>query len=200
MYNPQASSSSAPTRGPYYGQPRNPRLGPAPGNAYPQRQHRSMLDVDGPPPAPLPPPPPRPNLREEDYCPICQAILPPARPDGNEEARDAHIENCIQISFYGSHPSTPMTNAQRQQLAPRGTPGSQVPTSTLPSAGGSVFRSRRGTVGRMVTFLATEKDCVGEDGEDVAECIICFEDIEVGVEMARLECLCKFHKVCLQLC
>jgi hypothetical protein len=49
----------------------------------------------------------------------------------------------------------------------------------------------------MVTFLATEKDCVGEGGEGIAECIICFEDIEVGVEMARLECLCKFHKVCL---
>ncbi|KAI9773172.1 MAG: hypothetical protein M1840_008293 [Geoglossum simile] len=199
VYNPQASSSSAPTRGLYRGQPRNPRLGPAPGNAYPQRQHRSMLDVDGassvPPP---PPPPPRSSLREEDYCPICQAILPPARPDGNEGAREAHIENCIQISFYGSHPSVPTTNVQQQQPIPRGAPHTQAPTSNPLSAGGSGFRPRRGTVGRMVTFLATEKDCVGEDGEGVAECVICFEDIEVGAEMARLECLCKFHKVCVQ--
>ena len=47
----------------------------------------------------------------------------------------------------------------------------------------------------MVVYLATEKDCVGEGGEGEAECVICFEEFEVGDEMGRLECLCKFHKV-----
>lgn len=47
----------------------------------------------------------------------------------------------------------------------------------------------------MVVYHASEKDCVGEDGEGLQECVICFEEFSVGVEMARLECLCKFHKV-----
>ncbi len=52
---------------------------------------------------------------------------------------------------------------------------------------------RRRVVG-MIKYLATEKDCIGEAGEP-AECVICFEEFEQGVEMGRLECLCKFHKV-----
>lgn len=47
----------------------------------------------------------------------------------------------------------------------------------------------------MVTYHATEKDCMDEGGEP-AECVICFEEFEQGIEMGRLECLCKFHKVC----
>lgn len=47
----------------------------------------------------------------------------------------------------------------------------------------------------MVVYHASEKDCVGEDGEGLQECVICFEEFSVGVEMGRLECLCKFHKV-----
>jgi hypothetical protein len=51
---------------------------------------------------------------------------------------------------------------------------------------------------RMLTYLATEKDCIktDENNEAETECVICFEEFEVGVEMARLECLCRFHKVC----
>ena len=48
----------------------------------------------------------------------------------------------------------------------------------------------------MVVYHASEKDCVGDDGEP-QECVICFEEFAVGDEMGRLECLCKFHKVCL---
>ena len=48
----------------------------------------------------------------------------------------------------------------------------------------------------MVVYHASEKDCVGEDGEGEQECVICFEEFAVGDEMGRLECLCKFHKVC----
>lgn len=45
----------------------------------------------------------------------------------------------------------------------------------------------------MFPYKATEKDCVDE-----AECTICLEEFEVGVAMARLECLCRFHRSCIQ--
>ncbi len=44
----------------------------------------------------------------------------------------------------------------------------------------------------MFPYVATEKDCV-----DSAECSICLEEFEVGVGMARLECLCRFHRACI---
>lgn len=44
----------------------------------------------------------------------------------------------------------------------------------------------------MYTYVATEKDCV-----DDAECTICLEEFSVGVAMARLECLCRFHRACI---
>uniref|UniRef100_A0A8H7TM24 RING-type E3 ubiquitin transferase n=1 Tax=Bionectria ochroleuca TaxID=29856 RepID=A0A8H7TM24_BIOOC len=44
----------------------------------------------------------------------------------------------------------------------------------------------------MYTYPATEKDCV-----DDAECTICLEEFVVGVPMARLECLCRFHRSCI---
>lgn len=45
----------------------------------------------------------------------------------------------------------------------------------------------------MFPYKATEKDCV-----DDAECTICLEEFEVGIEMARLECLCRFHEKCIR--
>ena len=72
---------------------------------------------------------------------------------------------------------------------------------SLPSGSGignnaieRVESRRRRTTG-MVVYHATEKDCVGENEDGLAECVICFEEFEVGAEMGRLECLCKFHKV-----
>ncbi|KAF4505307.1 hypothetical protein G6O67_007271 [Ophiocordyceps sinensis] len=47
----------------------------------------------------------------------------------------------------------------------------------------------------MYTYGATEKDCI-----DDAECTICLEEFTVGVAMARLECLCRFHKACISAC
>ncbi|KAL6924913.1 hypothetical protein FSST1_002187 [Fusarium sambucinum] len=44
----------------------------------------------------------------------------------------------------------------------------------------------------MYTYIATEKDCI-----DDAECTICLEEFTVGVPMARLECLCRFHRACI---
>lgn len=53
-----------------------------------------------------------------------------------------------------------------------------------------------GTRVHMLPFTATEKDCVGEDGTP-QECSICMVEYDVGDELARLECLCKFHKDCI---
>ena len=61
----------------------------------------------------------------------------------------------------------------------------------------SSFHPRNRTPG-MFVYDASEKDCVGQDGEGVQECVICFEEFAVGDEMGRLVCLCKFHKVSLE--
>lgn len=50
----------------------------------------------------------------------------------------------------------------------------------------------------MVIYHASEKDCLGSDGADGQECVICFEEFAVGDEMGRLECLCKFHRMCIR--
>lgn len=51
----------------------------------------------------------------------------------------------------------------------------------------------------MFFFHASEKDCIGQDGEGVQECVICLEEFAVGDEMGRLVCLCKFHRVSFRL-
>ena len=48
----------------------------------------------------------------------------------------------------------------------------------------------------MIHFQATEKDCIGEDGTP-QECTICMEEYQVGGQLTRLECFCKFHKACI---
>jgi len=35
-------------------------------------------------------------------------------------------------------------------------------------------------------------------GRRKAECVICFEEFEVGGLIARLECLCRYHKSCIR--
>lgn len=63
-----------------------------------------------------------------------------------------------------------------------------------PSAGGQGATASLAAARRtgMYTYSATEKDCV-----DDAECTICLEEYTVGVAMARLECLCRFHRACI---
>ncbi|KAH8690038.1 FYVE zinc finger-domain-containing protein [Talaromyces proteolyticus] len=113
---------------------------------------------------------PPPNLvpvDERDICPICSMQLPPRGSDGNEDDREAHIRECIQTS-------------SRTGRSPPGS--SPPPQSPHPM--------------RMLSFTATEKDCVNEDSTP-QECTICMEEYEVGDRLARLECLCKFHKLCI---
>ena len=70
--------------------------------------------------------------------------------------------------------------------------GGEVSDAVGSGAGTGPRRRARG----MLVYHASEKDCIGEDGDEPQECVICFEEFSVGDEMGRLECLCKFHKVC----
>ncbi|KXG51811.1 Zinc finger, RING-type [Penicillium griseofulvum] len=114
----------------------------------------------------------RPAPDEGDFCPVCRRQFPPLSPEQPLEARQAHTRACIEGYLT---PTAPLSTPSMQQ-------GSPLPHP--PSAA------------RMLPFVATEKDCLGEDGQ-AAECTICMEDYEVGQTLARLECLCKFHKHCI---
>ncbi|KAL8719129.1 MAG: hypothetical protein Q9225_003818 [Loekoesia sp. 1 TL-2023] len=187
-------------------------------STIPDSRYRSLSDLNAPlPPRPLPPRP-HPQLREEDECPICHQALPPKGPDGSETAREAHIAECIEQHFASStsrsarryHPAATdaavmasAASASHNQAAggsdmAQGSDRRSSESTANADSSESAFRrmsSQRRRVAGMVTYLATEKDCLGEGGEP-AECVICFEEFEQGVEMGRLECLCKFHKVC----
>ena len=67
----------------------------------------------------------------------------------------------------------------------------------VPAPISPVARPRRPTGLRMRQYLATEKDCVDEGGS-LQECVICLEEFKEGEEMARLDCLCKFHLTCIR--
>ncbi|CAJ2500887.1 Uu.00g037400.m01.CDS01 [Anthostomella pinea] len=117
---------------------------------------------------PLPPPP---QIAEEDECPICHRELPRRILSNSEQLREDHINNCITIHSASS--SGPFAHG--------GTGGhSQFSQS---------YAIRRTG---LFPYLATEKDCV-----DSEECTICLEEFEVGVPMARLECMCRFHRSCI---
>ena len=176
-----------------------------------RRRHRASLgnltdqdwrrwhDDNGPQPRPIP----QPQLREEDECPICHSALLPKGPDGSETAREQHVTECIESHFSSSGPRLthlPATTAtQAAVVASAATPAqARGLTGSVSDLGGFPSPSttqRRRTTG-MVVYHASEKDCIGEDGEGGQECVICFEEFTVGDEMGRLECLCKFHKVC----
>lgn len=113
---------------------------------------------------------PRPQIAEEDECPICHRELPPRTLPNFEVLREAHINSCITShSRYGGPGTTPDEGGGPDALPP------MPPRRT-----------------GMFPYTATEKDCV-----DSAECSICLEEFEVGVAMARLECLCRFHRACI---
>ncbi|KAH6853662.1 FYVE zinc finger-domain-containing protein [Chaetomium sp. MPI-CAGE-AT-0009] len=119
--------------------------------------------------------PPRPQIAEEDECPVCHRELPPRTLPNFEALREAHITSCITShSRYG---------------APRSGGGDGGDDDDDPDALPAAPPPRRTG---MFPYVATEKDCV-----DSAECSICLEEFEVGVAMARLECLCRFHRACI---
>jgi hypothetical protein len=122
--------------------------------------------------------PPRPPVAEEDECPVCHRELPPRSLSNFESLREAHINSCITShSRYGG------PAAATAPPAGAGAADSDDP-DMLPSAP----PRRTG----MFPYTATEKDCV-----DSAECSLCLEEFVEGVAMARLECLCRFHRLCI---
>ncbi|KAL2257052.1 hypothetical protein VTK26DRAFT_728 [Humicola hyalothermophila] len=152
-------------------------------------RYRSMLDIgggggDGPGPSssaaaayrslrPVPAPQPQPQIPEEDECPVCHRELPPRTLPNFDSLRESHITSCIAAhSAYGG-----------------GGGGSSAAATSDGGGDGGPPRPRRTG---MFPYTATEKDCV-----DSAECSICLEEFEVGVPMARLECLCRFHRRCI---
>lgn len=165
-------------------------------SVLPSSRHRAIFEAMTTPESPPPPLPPpvqelsRRQVAEEDECPICHEELPSKGLNGSEIEREAHISACIEGHFttsrvqHGGLPNaaTAAVSIARPVLGDVG----------VPSLAGS--STRRRTAG-MLVYNATEKDCMGEDG-GTQECIICFEEFEPGIEMGRLECLCKFHKVC----
>lgn len=166
---------------------------------YPDPEWRNLREI----PVTQPRPVPHPQLREEDECPICHSALPPKGPDGSETTREQHVTECIESHFSSSGPRTTrppaQTAIQAAVAASAATPAQASGIASSASGSGGLpppsVAQRRRTTG-MVVYHASEKDCVGEDGEGSQECVICFEEFAVGEEMGRLECLCKFHKVC----
>jgi Ring finger domain len=132
---------------------------------------RRFLDQASSSPSSRAPPTPRPRLQESDVCPICRHALPPKGADGDETAREAHVMDCIAARDPSAQASS---SARRQSM------GLSPPPAPI----------------HMLPFTASEKDCLGEDGT-TQECSICFVEYDVGDQLARLECLCKFHKVCI---
>ncbi|KAK0630017.1 FYVE zinc finger-domain-containing protein [Bombardia bombarda] len=174
-----------------------PRQPPYPGMGT---RYRSMIDMGERPDGPstiagpsssssavnnnrrLPPLPPQPpQIAEEDECPVCHRELPPRTLPNFETLREAHINICITAhSTYGGTPS-----------ASAGTPGTPG-TGSGDHPGSPPLPPMPPRRTGMFPYVATEKDCV-----DSAECTICLEEFEVGVPMARLECLCRFHRLCI---
>jgi hypothetical protein len=147
-------------------------------------------------------------IAEEDECPVCGNELPPRGPDGEEAARERHVEDCINGHFVSDSPSGAAASTAITSPVdsfPVGVSASSAPPMTgpwmlddsgRPRASSSADQPirRRATGNRMLKYVATEKDCIGDDGE-ASECIICLEEFETGQNMARLNCWCKFHEV-----
>ncbi|KAF4627457.1 hypothetical protein G7Y89_g10693 [Cudoniella acicularis] len=163
------------------------------GQRYQSLIPRSEADLSRPlPPQPQPQPQPRPRPRvqipEEDECWICHGELPSRTLPNFEDLRSQHVEACIASAMQGSPPPSTTQTATSQATSSTSTttppvaPPSQPPTTSHQQRRTGVF-----------PYTATEKDCV-----DDAECTICLEEFEVGVEMGRLECFCRFHLKCIR--
>ncbi|SMR41296.1 unnamed protein product [Zymoseptoria tritici ST99CH_1E4] len=159
-----------------------------PAAAAPRPAHRYRTSIDGnslnrPSPSShptAPQPPPRRQIREEDECPVCGTELPPI-----STLRETHIQHCISTRF----------NPSMSNSLPAPSPAS--PPSHLPGPAPANATPPRFRPRGMAIYHATEKDCVDPEGGS-QECTICLEDFEEGEVLARMECLCKFHRRCVR--
>lgn len=139
----------------------------------------------------------RPVVREEDECPVCGTQDPPFGSTGSSENREAHIETCINSRLRFSQPPPQPEAANTDTDTPPAPSSSHTPASNLVAALGSSPATGTQPRQRMLVYHATEKDCFDASG-NAQECVICFDEFEVGDEMGRLECLCKFHRGCIR--
>ncbi|KAF2621551.1 hypothetical protein BU25DRAFT_435478 [Macroventuria anomochaeta] len=197
----QSPSSSRPPTGPsYLPQAHQQRAGSGSSSVRGDMVPRQFfVPSQQPPPIQQLNPRPRRQIAEEDECPICGGELPAKGPDGDDSARSQHIEECIAL-----HSSSPAPNSTTRTTRPQAQTSASLPvtrTRGMSSAGngeGASSSHRHSHAARgMFPYIATEKDCVDEDGND-AECVICFEEFEAGDKMARLVCWCKFHEKCIK--
>ena len=148
--------------------------------------------------------PPRPSARppqipEEDECWVCHKELPKRTLPNFETLRSQHVESCIMSAMQGSTSSPPPqpTSSPQPSSSTSANPSTSTNTAstplpssnTIPDFPSPAVTRRTG----VFPYTATEKDCV-----DDAECTICLEEFEVGVEMGRLECFCRFHRKCIR--
>jgi hypothetical protein len=165
------------------------------------------------------PQPPRRQIAEDDECWVCHIELPDRSLPDFQSIRDAHVSECLERRIEqlklaaAGHNSTP---PPAQQSPGPSTESAQAPSSSPTPApvpntpeGRSAAReqahaavvlgqnrpspSARHFGGTILPYKASEKDIVDE-----AECSICFEEYEVGQDMARLQCLCRFHLTCIR--
>lgn len=163
-------------------------------------------------------PTPRRRIPEEDECWVCHQELPSRTLPNFDDLRTQHVNNCIATAMSGSPspapapPPTPAQTTTTSTLTPSQPSSSRTP-ATIPNTpeGRMAARERAHAAvvlaphsqpgssptpirrSRVFPYLASEKDCA-----DDAECTICLEEFEVGVEMGRLECFCRFHLKCIR--
>lgn len=135
---------------------------------------------------------PRRQIPEEDECPICGNELPPKGPQNDDEERTQHISECIALHSASPAP-IPLTQQTSASLPNQRTRGMSNAGASNGEGASTLNRQSHAARG-MLSYIATEKDCIDDDGHE-AECIICLEDFETGDRMARLVCWCKFHEV-----
>ncbi|KAG9248538.1 hypothetical protein BJ878DRAFT_538257 [Calycina marina] len=166
---------------------------------------RPITDRDESRPLPRPP-----RIAEEDECPVCHRELPSSALPNSDTLRERHISQCIDNTlnpaatpvqlFTTSTGATQMGihHASRQHASSSSSSGPPPqPVADTPVARAAARQAAHAQhvsqatsppsnirPNRILPYAATEKDSV-----DDAECTICLEEFEVGVQMGRLECL-----------
>ncbi|KOH01139.1 phosphatidylinositol-3-phosphate-binding ubiquitin-protein ligase [Saccharomyces eubayanus] len=108
---------------------------------------------------------------EDKFCPICNADL--AQFANDEETRE-HVEDCLQRA----------ENAQQH-------------TATS-EAGNETAKESPTFQNRMLVYKIPPITANDENHVEIKECPICFEEMEPGEKVGRLECLCVFHYKCIK--
>ncbi|RKF60224.1 putative fyve zinc finger protein [Erysiphe neolycopersici] len=153
---------------------------------------------------PHPPSSTRPQISEADECWICHEELPSNSLEDFEELRTAHVSACVRHAIQLASGSRKVNDA----YVPRGGNLSEQGAENITNYSGDLasmranpqhnglsagFKLERERRTGVFPYKATEKDCI-----DDAECAICLEEFEIGIEMGRLECFCRFHLKCIR--